>query len=107
MLDEQLARRAVLIALFRDLREAGEASGVKLLEALQGSGPHPRSAEAAARCLRVLIELGLVRGTPDGGGGSVGVVSSEGTELERSAAFRAYGARHQEGLQYLKRRKQP
>ena len=107
MLDEQLARRAILIALFRDLREAGEASGAALLEALRGSGPHPRSAETGARCLRVLIELGLVQGSPDRGDGTVGVVSSEGTELERSAAFRAYGARHQEGLRYLERRKQP
>jgi single-stranded-DNA-specific exonuclease len=107
MLDEQLARRAVLIAMFRDLREAGESSGPELLAALQGSGPHPRSAETAARCLRVLAELGLVQGSPSGGDGSVGVVSSEETELERSAAFRAYGARHQEGLKYLKRRKQP
>jgi single-stranded-DNA-specific exonuclease len=107
MLDEQLARRAVLIALFRDLREAGERSGAELLAALRGSGRHPRSAETAARCLLVLSELGLVRGTPDGGGGSVGVVSSEGTELERSAAFRAYGARHQEGLRYLERRNKP
>jgi single-stranded-DNA-specific exonuclease len=107
MLDEQLARRGVLIALFRDLREAGEVSGSELSAALKGSGPHPRSAETAARCLRVLGELGLVQGSAAGGDGSVGVVSSEGTELERSAAFRAYGARHQEGLQYLKRRKQP
>ncbi len=107
MLDEQLARRAVLIAMFRDLREAGEASGPELLAALQGSGRHPRSAETAARCLLVLDELELVRGSTAGGGGSVGVVSSGGTELERSAAFRAYGARHQEGLKYLKRRKQP
>lgn len=107
MLDEQLARRTVLIAMFRDLREAGESSGSELLAALQGSGPHPRGAEAAARCLRVLGELGLVQGSTGGGDGSVGVVSSEGTELERSAAFRAYGARHQEGLKYLKRRQQP
>jgi single-stranded-DNA-specific exonuclease len=106
-LDQLLARRAVLIALFRDLREAGEASGPVLLKALQGSGAHPRSAEVAARCLRVLSELGLAHGSPDGGGGSIGVVSSEETELERSAAYRAYGARHQEGLRYLKRRKNP
>jgi single-stranded-DNA-specific exonuclease len=107
MLDEQMARRPVLIALFKDLREAGETSGTNLQAALRGSGPQPRSAETAARCFRVLAELGLVQGSPDRGDGSVGVVSSEGTELERSAAFRAYGARHQEGLQYLKRRKQP
>jgi single-stranded-DNA-specific exonuclease len=107
MLDEQLARRPVLIALFKDLREAGAASGAGLLEALRGSGPQPRSPETAARCLRVLAELGLVQGSADGGEGSVGVVSSEQTELERSAAFRAYGARHQEGLRYLERRKHP
>ncbi len=107
MLDEQLARRATLIAMFRDLRKAGEASGPELLAALRGSGPHPRSAETAARCLRVLVELELVHGSTAGGSGSLGVVSSGGTELERSAAFRAYGARHQEGLQYLERRKQP
>ncbi len=107
MLDRQLARREVLIGLFRDLREAGEASGAKLLAALRGGDRHPRGPEAAARCLRVLIELELVAGSTDGGDGSVGVVSSKGTELERSAAFRAYGARHQEGLRYLKRRKQP
>jgi len=107
MLDEQFARRPVLIGVFRDLREAGEAGGDGLLAALRGSGAHPRTPEGAARCFRVLDELGLVQGSPDGGGGVVGVVSSEGTELERSAAYRAYGARHQEGLQYLKRRKQP
>ncbi len=107
MLDEQLARRPVLIAMFRDLREAGEVSGASLLEALRGSGPQPRGPEAVARCMRVLSELGLVQGSADAGDGSVGVVSSEGTELERSAAFRAYGARHQEGLQYLERRQQP
>jgi single-stranded-DNA-specific exonuclease len=107
MLDEQLARRPALIALFRDLREAGEVGGEALLAALRGRGPHPRGPETAARCFRVLSELDLTLGSPEAGGGTVGVVSSEGTELERSAAFRAYGARHQEGLRYLERRKKP
>jgi single-stranded-DNA-specific exonuclease len=107
MLDEQLARRPALISLFRDLRDAGEAGAGELLEALRGSGPHPRSPEAAARCFRVLDELGLVQGAPEGGGGSVGVVSSEGTDLENSEAFAAYGRRHREGLRYLERRQQP
>lgn len=106
-LEEQLARRPALISLFRDLREAGDASGEALREALRGSGPRPRAPEAAARCFRVLDELGLVQGTPEGGDGTVGVVSSEGTELGRSVAFRAYGARHQEGLRFLERRKNP
>jgi single-stranded-DNA-specific exonuclease len=104
-LDEQLARRPALIGVFRELREAGEASGEELRSALRGDGGRPRSPEAAARCFRVLEELGLVRGAPEGGDGTVGVVSSEEAELERSAAFRAYGARHQEGLRYLERRK--
>jgi single-stranded-DNA-specific exonuclease len=104
-LEERMARRGALIGVFRELREVGEASGEELQTALRGTGPRPRSPEAAARCFRVLDELGLVQGVPEGGRGTVGVVSSEGTELERSAAFRAYGARHQEGLQYLERRK--
>jgi single-stranded-DNA-specific exonuclease len=106
-LEGQMARRPALIGVFRGLREVGEASGEELQAALRGAGPGPRSPEAAARCFRVLDELGLVQGVPEGGRGTVGVVSSEGTELERSAAFRAYGARHQEGLQYLERRKNP
>jgi hypothetical protein len=57
--------------------------------------------------MRVLGELGLVAGEAVGGDGSVRVVSSEGTELERSAAFRAYRAQHSEASQYLERHKQP
>ena len=107
VLEAQLARRPALIAAFRDLREAGEVSGERLQEALRGSGPHLRGPEAAARCFRVLDELGLVQGAPQGGSGTVGVVSSEGTDLERSEAFRAYGAIHQEALRYLERRNKP
>jgi single-stranded-DNA-specific exonuclease len=106
-LGEQLPQREALIAAFRDLRAAGEASGEELRKALLGSGPQPRSAEAAARCFRVLAELGLVQGSPASGGGEVGVVSSEGTDLERSASFRAYSARYQEARQFLKGQKQP
>jgi single-stranded-DNA-specific exonuclease len=105
-LEEQMARRPALIGVFRELREAGEVSGEALQAALRGAGRRGRSPEAAARCFRVLAELGIVEGAPEGGGGTVGVVSSNGTDLERSAAFRVYGARHQEGLRYLERRKQ-
>jgi len=105
--DEQLASRQSVAAVFRALREAGEASGAGLRKALSGSGAHPLSPEAAARCFRVLAELGLVAGEPSGGVGTVGVVSSEGTDLERSAAFRAYRADHSEAQLYLERPKQP
>ena len=104
---EQLAQRPALIELFRKLREAGEVSGERALEALGGVGGGPRAPEAAARCLRVLAELGLVAGEANRGDGTLEVVSSEGTDLERSAAFRAYQSRYEEYLQYLERRRQP
>jgi single-stranded-DNA-specific exonuclease len=105
--DEQNASRAVVGGVFRRLREAGEARGPALRAALAGSGAHPLAPELAARCLRVLGELGLVAGEPEGGAGLVGVVSSEGTDLERSAAFRAYRADHSEAVPYLERPQQP
>jgi single-stranded-DNA-specific exonuclease len=107
ILDEQLAQRPTLIAAYRDLRDAGDVGGEELRSALLGTGPHPRSPETAARCFRVLVELGLVRGSADRGAGTVGVVSSESTDLERSAAFRAYSARHQEARRYLEGQRQP
>jgi single-stranded-DNA-specific exonuclease len=103
----QLAQRPTLIASFRDLRDAGEVGGEELRRALLGSGTHPRSAETAARCFRVLAELGLVQGTAAGGDGEVGVVSSKSTDLERSAAFVAFSARYEEARQYLEAHKQP
>ncbi len=106
-LEEQLARRPALIAVFRNLREAGEATGESLREALAGAGARERGPETAARCFRVLTELGLVEGDPDGGRGEVGVVSSGRTDLDRSAAFRAYSAQYEEGRRYLERHKHP
>jgi single-stranded-DNA-specific exonuclease len=103
----QLVRRPALITAFRDLREAGEIAGEDLRAALVGSGPQPRSAEAAARCFRVLAELELVRGEPSASGEPVGVVSSEGTDLDRSASHRAYSARYEEARRYLEAHKQP
>lgn len=100
------SRRAVAGA-FRRLREAGEVSGDGLRAALSGDGAHPLSPETAARCFRVLNELELVRGEPSVGGGVVGVVSSEGTELERSPAFRAYSDQFSETRRFLERPKLP
>jgi len=106
-LESDHAQRPALTAMFRDLRDAGECGGEDLRKALLGGERHPRAPRAAARCFRVLSELGLARGAPDGGAGRVGVVSSERTELERSAAFRAYSARYEEGKRYLETRKHP
>jgi len=101
------ASRATVASVFRRLREAGDVAGSGLRAALAGADAYPLGPEAAARCFRVLSELGLVAGDPSGGAGSVGVVSSEGTDLEHSAAFRAYSADHSEAQTYLERPKQP
>ncbi|HXR31555.1 MAG TPA: single-stranded-DNA-specific exonuclease RecJ [Solirubrobacterales bacterium] len=107
VLGARLAQRSTLAAVYRELRGAGEASGEELRSALAGSGPGRRCAEGAARCFRVLSELGLVQGEPDGGAGTIGVVSSDGTDLERSPAHRAYSARYEEGQRFLKGQRQP
>ncbi|MFN8217944.1 MAG: single-stranded-DNA-specific exonuclease RecJ [Solirubrobacterales bacterium] len=95
--------RETVAAVFRRLREAGESSGAGLRGALAGAGPEALSPETAGRCLRVLVELELVAGEPDRGAGTVGVVSSGGTELERSAAFRAYSDDLSEAQRFLAR----
>ncbi len=105
--DERCAPRGSVAAVFRALREAGGVSGPALRKALAGGGARPRSPEAAGRCFRVLAELELVAGDPAAGAGAVGVVSSEGTDLERSAAFRAYRSNHSEASQYLARPPHP
>jgi len=104
-LAEQWPGREAVAASFRALRELGEAGGAQLREALAGSGNHPLCPEACARRFRVLAELGLVQGAPEGGAGVVRVVSSERTELQRSAAFRAYGERLSEAQRFLARPK--
>jgi single-stranded-DNA-specific exonuclease len=105
--DERHASRNAIAGVFRALRGAGEASGADLRRALGGDGSSRHSPEAAARCFRVLSELGLVAGEPAGGAGTVRVVSSEGTDLERSAAFRVYRTQHSEAALFLARLQQP
>ena len=79
----------------------------KARAALAGPDPHPLDPETAARALRVLLELGLVAGSTSAGAGAVSVVSSEGTDLERSAAFRVYSKEHSEAQSFLQSQKSP
>jgi single-stranded-DNA-specific exonuclease len=104
VLGEQWPARGEVAAAFRALREQGDCGGEELREALAGGG-RPLCPEACARRFRVLSELGLAEGAPDQGAGTVRVVSSEGTELQRSAAFRAYSERLSEAQRYLARPK--
>jgi single-stranded-DNA-specific exonuclease len=107
VLGRQAPSRETIAGVFRALRGAGQASGPALREALAGPGPHGLDPESAARCFRVLRELGLVAGDTNGGAGLVGVVSSEGTDLERSAAFRVYSEEHSEAQSFLQSQKSP
>ncbi|MSO41171.1 MAG: single-stranded-DNA-specific exonuclease RecJ [Solirubrobacterales bacterium] len=94
--------RPAITEIYRALRDAGGvASGDGLPALLAGEGRYPRSPEVAGRCLRVLTELGLCEWTLDPANRSLGSVSSERTELERSEAYLAYRARHEEIRTFL------
>jgi single-stranded-DNA-specific exonuclease len=107
VLGRQAPSRETIADVFRALRSLGQISGPELRATLAGPGPHPLDPESAARCFRVLIDLGLVAGNTSSGAGSVGVVSSAGTDLERSAAFRVYSKAHSEAQSFLQSPKFP
>ncbi|MEO8688377.1 MAG: single-stranded-DNA-specific exonuclease RecJ [Solirubrobacteraceae bacterium] len=94
------ALRAPLAAVYRALREAGGASGEVCEAMLSGDGAQPRSAGLAGRLVRVLAELDLVVLEREGPALTV-AEAPERTELERSAAYRAYQQRLEDGLRYL------
>jgi single-stranded-DNA-specific exonuclease len=101
VLGRQAPSRETIAGVFRALRDAGQASGSELREALAGPGPHPLDPETSARAFRVLRDLELVAGDTSLGTGVVGVVSSAGTDLERSAAFRVYSKEFSEAQSFL------
>jgi single-stranded-DNA-specific exonuclease len=107
VLDREAPSRKTIAGVFKALRDGGEMSGASLRSALTGPGPHPLGPETSARALRVLLELNLVAGSTSAGSGVVGVVSSEGTDLERSAAFRLYSQEHSEARSFLQSPKSP
>ncbi|MGI8730136.1 MAG: hypothetical protein ACR2LK_09145, partial [Solirubrobacteraceae bacterium] len=80
-------------------RAAGGAAGEELEALLRGDPQKPRPAALAGRLLRVLAELRLVSLDPDSR--TVTVPAAERTALERSAAFRAYQRRYEDGRTYL------
>ncbi len=92
VLDRDLALRPVLAALYRGARDGGAAG----LCAAAGRLPEP----AAARALRVLVELDLVAVDP--AAGTVAVPDgADRVELERSPAFAEAQRRLEEGLAWL------
>ncbi len=91
--------RASLTATYRALRDAGGAAGGELEALLRGDPQAPRPAMLAGRVLRVLAELGLVSLDPHSM--TLTVPPAERTALERSAAFRAYQQRYEDGSRWL------
>ncbi len=101
--DREWKPRAAIAEIWRALPEpGGELAGPALRTALAGPGPYPRPPEVAARGLRVLIELGLCEWRPDRAASCLRVLSSSKSELERSRAYTASIARHQEATAYLR-----
>jgi single-stranded-DNA-specific exonuclease len=94
------ALRDPLAAVYRALREAGGASGEACEAMLSGDGAQPRSAALAGRLVRVLAELDLVVLEREAPALTV-AERPERTALERSAAYRAYQQRLEDGLRYL------
>ncbi|HEV2058893.1 MAG TPA: hypothetical protein VGR11_06010, partial [Solirubrobacteraceae bacterium] len=97
--EREYALRASLTATYRALRAAGAAAGEELETLLRGDAKTPRPAALAGRVLRVLAELHLVSLDPDSR--TLTVPSAERTALERSAAFRAYQQRYEDGRTFL------
>jgi single-stranded-DNA-specific exonuclease len=91
--------RGSLVALYRALRQRGLAAGGELERLLRGDTAPGRPARLAARLIRVLCELELASLEP-----SLPALSIAGdapTALERSAAYRAYAKRHEDGRRFL------
>jgi len=94
------ALRDPLAALYRALRACRESGGEACEALLRGEGPQPRSPALAGRLVRVLAELELVDFDREGPALRA-VEAPERTALERSAAFRAYHRRLEDGLRFL------
>jgi hypothetical protein len=91
--------RASLEALYRGLRPRWRVTGEELEHLLRGDGQPGRPARLAGRLIRVLAELELVsldRDLP-----ALAIAGTAPTALERSAAFRVYAQRLEDGRRYL------
>jgi hypothetical protein len=108
MLEQEYGLRGPLTAVYRALAKQGPAvQGTELEAALLGEGRHPRSPALVGRCLRVLAELGLVELERSSATVKCAIIEQRKVELERSRAFLAYAALHEEALTYLSELQQP
>jgi single-stranded-DNA-specific exonuclease len=99
---ERLDLRPALVQLWRALTAAGALQGEDLEAGLRGAGQHPRCGSHYGRLVRVLCELDLAVWEPAADDGPRLVRGrAERTDLERSAAHRAYAARLAAAERYL------
>ena len=91
--------RASLVALYRSLRLRERVTGEELEHLLRGDGPHSRPARLAARLIKVLAELELVSLDPELP--ALAIAGAAPTALERSAAYRVYAQRYEDGRRFL------
>jgi single-stranded-DNA-specific exonuclease len=107
LLGREWELRSAIAEIWRALAEGGgEAEGEALRSILAGGSGYARTPETAARCVRVLCELGLSEWTGDPAAAALRVLSSERTDLGRSRAYGACIARHQEAIRFLQARAQ-
>jgi hypothetical protein len=107
LLGREWELRAPIGEIWRGLGQGGgEVQGAPLRALLEGESGYPRTPEVAARCVRVLEELGLCDWRPDGAAAELRVLSSEKTDLRRSRAYATCLARHQEAIEFLRSRAQ-
>jgi single-stranded-DNA-specific exonuclease len=88
----ELGLESALREAWPALRQLEPAAGEPLRAALRGQGRYPRSPAACARIVRVLGEVSLLRYDGDQ---RCTLLEVRRTELESSAAFRAYRERHE------------
>jgi single-stranded-DNA-specific exonuclease len=91
--------RGSLVALYRALRQREQAAGDELERLLRGDAAPGRPARLAARLIRVLSELELASLEPTVP--ALSIAGAAPTALERSAAYRAYAQRHEDGRRFL------
>jgi single-stranded-DNA-specific exonuclease len=92
--------RDPLAAVYRGLRDRGPSRGADCEALLRDTGAQPRTPALAGRLVRVLAELGLAELDRAGPGLRLAGAAAR-TSLERSAAFRAYERRLEEGRAFL------
>ena len=107
LIDWEWNLRAAIREIWRGLTATGgEAGGSELRTLLAGESSYSRTPELAARCVRVLSELGLCEWRPTGVSSVLRVLSSERTDLGRSRAYADCVARHQEAIRFLRSKAQ-